>query len=96
MTTQEILIRAKAAAPLLRSASAADKNRYLCAMAESLLEETEAILAANAEDVRAAEGRISPVMIDRLRLSEERIEGMAEGIRQSAFQKPGKAFPLLV
>ena len=84
MTTQEILVRAKAAAPALRSASEEDKNRYLFAMADSLIRETKAILAANQEDVRAAEGNISPVMIDRLRLSEERIEGMAEGIRQVA------------
>ena len=84
MTTQEILIRAKQAAPALRSASAEEKNRYLSAMAESLIRETETILAANEEDVCAAEGKISPVMIDRLRLSEERIQGMAEGIRQVA------------
>ncbi|MBO5222804.1 MAG: glutamate-5-semialdehyde dehydrogenase [Clostridia bacterium] len=84
MTTQEILVRAKKAAPSLRSASEETKNKYLCAMADSLLADTDTILAANAEDVTASEGKISPVMIDRLRLTEQRIRDMAEGIRQVA------------
>ncbi len=84
MTTQEILVRAKAAAPALRSAPAELKNQYLHAMADSLLEHTDAILAANDEDVRAASGTVSPVMIDRLKLTAERIADMAEGIRQVA------------
>ena len=80
MTTQEILVRAKAAAPALRSASEEEKNRYLLAMADSLIRETEAILAANEEDVRAAEGHLSPVMIDRLTLTKARIQSMANAI----------------
>ena len=84
MTTQTILQNAKKAAPLLRSATAEQKNTYLYAMADALLAETPAILKANEEDVAAAEGKISPVMIDRLRLTEERIQSMAEGIRQVA------------
>lgn len=84
MTTQEILCRAKGAAPLLRAASEEQKNNLLHAMADSLIKNTESILAANREDVRVSEGIISPVMIDRLRLNEERIEAMAEGIRSVA------------
>ena len=84
MTTREILIRAKAAAPALRSATEELKNQYLHAMADSLITHTEAILAANEEDVLAAQGTVSPVMIDRLKLNEARIEAMAEGIRQVA------------
>ena len=53
-------------------------------MADSLITHTEAILAANEEDVLAAQGTVSPVMIDRLKLNEARIEAMAEGIRQVA------------
>ncbi len=84
MTTQEILVAAKAAAPSLRSASGEKKNNYLKAMASSLLAHTSDILAANADDVTAAEGVISPVMIDRLKLTESRISAMAEGILQVA------------
>ena len=84
MTTQEILIRAKQAAPQLRNATEAQKNEYLIAMAEALLSHTDAILAANRQDVEAAREHISPVMIDRLTLTEERIAAMAEGIRQVA------------
>ncbi len=84
MTTQEILLRAKEAAPLLRSASEAEKNNYLHAMADCLVEHTEKILEANEQDVAAARGTVSDVMIDRLKLTPERIEAMAEGIRQVA------------
>ncbi len=84
MTTQEILVAAKAAAPTLRSVDADKKNEYLKAMASSLLAHTEDILEANAEDVKAAEGVISPVMIDRLKLTAQRISAMAEGILQVA------------
>ena len=84
MTTQEILISAKQAAPQLRNATEAQKNEYLIAMAEALLSHTDAILAANRQDVEAAREHISPVMIDRLTLTEERITAMADGIRQVA------------
>ncbi|MBO5248483.1 MAG: glutamate-5-semialdehyde dehydrogenase [Clostridia bacterium] len=84
MTTQEILIRAKAAAPALRSATEAQKNRYLFSMADCLTEKTSRILAANDLDVEAARGTVSDVMIDRLKLTKDRIAAMAEGIRQVA------------
>ena len=54
-------------------------NEALRYMAEALVEAKDMILSANAEDISAATG-ISPVMIDRLRLTPERIEGMAKGI----------------
>lgn len=50
-------------------------------MASQLLKATEAILAANQIDMEAGRGKISEVMLDRLFLDQERIEGMAEGIR---------------
>ena len=84
MTTQEILLSAKAAAPVLAAADTQLKNQALQAMAESLITNCDAILQANAEDMAAAQGKISPVMLDRLRLTEERISAMAEGIRQVA------------
>ncbi len=84
MTTQEILMAAKTAAPSLRRATGKEKNEYLKAMASSLLAHTDAILQANAQDVQAAQGKIPPVMIDRLNLTEARIAAMAEGILQVA------------
>ena len=51
-------------------------------MADSLWEERGAILAANALDIDAARGHIAEVMLDRLALTEDRIAGMAEGVRQ--------------
>ena len=84
MTTLEILKNAKAAAPVLAAASTERKNQALLAMAEALIDNQEAILAANALDMEAARGSVSDVMLDRLALSESRIAGMAEGIRQVA------------
>ncbi len=84
MTTQEILIRAKKAAPSLRSANEALKNQYLYGMADALVAETDAILQANQADVSAAKGIVSDVMIDRLQLTADRIAAMADGIRQVA------------
>ena len=84
MTTQEILIAAKAAAPVLAAADTQKKNEALLAMADALTENKEAILAANALDLEAAQGHVQQVMLDRLALNESRIEGMAEGIRQVA------------
>ncbi len=84
ITTREILQRAKAASRLLCDLTEGRKNAALLAMADSLIAATDAILAANAQDVAAAEGKIAPVMIDRLRLTADRIAAMAEGIRQVA------------
>ena len=53
-------------------------------MAQALLDNTADILAANAQDMEAARGTVSDVMLDRLQLTQARIEGMAEGIRQEA------------
>ncbi|MBR7099781.1 MAG: glutamate-5-semialdehyde dehydrogenase [Clostridia bacterium] len=80
MTTQEILKRAKRAVTELALASNQKKNAALELMAEYLVAEQDKILAANAEDMQAAKGVISDVMLDRLALSPARIQGMADGI----------------
>ena len=80
MTTQEILRRAKKTVQELALASNQKKNRALELMAEYLLQEQDAILAANTADLEAAKGVISEVMLDRLALSPARIQGMADGI----------------
>ncbi len=84
MTTQEILCRAKAAAPALALADTEAKNRALLAMADAILQDCSHILQENGVDMEAAKSHISPVMLDRLRLTESRLEAMAEGIRQVA------------
>lgn len=84
MTTMELLRRAKAAAPTLARTDTAQKNRALLAMAEALEAESDEILQANGRDLDAARETISPVMLDRLALSRERIKAMADGIRQVA------------
>lgn len=80
-TTQEQLALARSAKKSINTANTALKNQALEAMASQLLKATEAILVANQIDMEAARGKISEVMLDRLFLDQERIEGMAEGIR---------------
>lgn len=84
MTTREILQKTKAAWGCIRSAGAEEKNRLLLSMAESLLQHADTILYENAHDLEQARGLISEVMLDRLRLSADRLEGMASGIRDAA------------
>ena len=63
--------------------TAEDKNASLKAVAEGLLRDKAAILAANAQDVERAErGGMHPGMVDRLRLTDARMEAMAEGLLQ--------------
>ena len=84
MTTQELLVQAKAATGALAALSTERKNAALLAMADALERETPAILAANRADLEAARGTVSDVMLDRLALDESRIAAMADGIRQVA------------
>ena len=84
MTTLELMQSAKAAAPLLAAADSAQKNTALLTMAEAIWRHTEDILAANAEDMAAAKGKISDVMLDRLLLTKSRIAAMADGLRAVA------------
>ena len=84
MTTLEMLKNAKAAWPELATAGTEKKNAALMAMADALEKDCAAILEANAADVEAARGSISDVTLDRLRLDEKRIAGMADGVRQVA------------
>ena len=83
MTTQEILEAARSAKSALALADNTARNAALLGMADALCsaDDQAAILAANAEDMAAAKGHISDVMLDRLRLDEGRIAAMAEGIR---------------
>lgn len=71
---------AKNAARTLRIENASEKTAALEKIASALRANASAILAANALDVEAAKGSLSPSMIDRLTLSEERIESMADAV----------------
>ena len=84
MTTLDIIRKTKAAWSALRDADAETKNRFLTAMADSLVDHTAEILTCNETDLEAARGHISDVMLDRLALTAPRIEAMAQGIREVA------------
>ncbi|HEM2778437.1 TPA: glutamate-5-semialdehyde dehydrogenase [Streptococcus suis] len=80
-TTQVLLDSLLAHKASINLATTEQKNQALSAMADQLVAQAEAILAGNAIDMENAQGKISQVMQDRLLLTEERIEAMADGIR---------------
>ncbi len=84
MTTKELLEKSKIARAQLSTVSVEQINDALLAMADSLVASTDNILTENNKDVEKARGTVSDVMIDRLSLSKERIEGMAQGVRDVA------------
>ncbi len=84
MTTKEILscaVSVKSEAAIMGEVK---KNNILLAIADSILANTNEILAANKIDVEASKNKISEVMIDRLTLTNERISAMAQGIKEVA------------
>jgi glutamate-5-semialdehyde dehydrogenase len=77
--------RAKAAARLLATVSSSAKNDALAQAADHLVERSDEILSANAQDVaRTVEAGASSTVVDRLRLSEARVNAMADGLRAVA------------
>lgn len=85
MTVQEQAEKARTAALTLSSATRATKDAALIAMADSLAKAETAILEANQRDVASAEANgTSAALIDRLRLTPDRIAGMVEGLRELA------------
>ena len=79
-----MLQAAKAAKFSVTALTTEQKNAALEAMAQSLLDNQDAILAANASDIENATGKVPQVMLDRLLLTADRIAGMAKGIREVA------------
>ena len=78
-------VLAKQAARSLANCSTTEKNKALLSMAAALETEQERILAANARDIAQGEAKgLSTALLDRLRLTPERIRGMADGLRQVA------------
>lgn len=84
MTTSEMLFTTKSAWRELNRADGEFKNKILYAMADSLLENCDEIIAKNSLDMENAKGKISDVMLDRLYLDQSRIKAMADGIRDIA------------
>jgi glutamate-5-semialdehyde dehydrogenase len=81
----EVATRARDAATVLALATRATKDAALEAMAQALLDDSDRILAANAEDVAAGERAGTPAhLIDRLRLDRGRVAAMAQGLREVA------------
>ena len=81
------ILKDAAAAKIAVATAGEDKiNSALLAMADSLVKNADSILEANREDEAKAieSGKIPPVMLDRLRLNQKRIEDMAKGIRDVA------------
>ena len=79
---KEMLEAARAAKGEVAGLSTEQKNAALNAMADALIAGQAEILDANALDMASAKEHISPVMLDRLKLTKERIAGMAQGIRE--------------
>ncbi|MBD9224274.1 MAG: glutamate-5-semialdehyde dehydrogenase [Clostridiales bacterium] len=84
MTTLELCKKTRAARASLASADRAAKDALLLSMADSLLAAASEILEANAQDMAAARGHITDVMLDRLYLDEKRLAAMADGVRAIA------------
>ena len=85
MTIREQAILAKEAGYILGTAGTNEKNAALVKIAEKLIENTDKILFENQKDIDCAlENGIKPAMIDRLRLTKERILGISEGVMQVA------------
>ena len=81
----DMAARARAAAQKLAAMSSAQKSRALIAAAGAIRGASDAIVAANAEDMKAGEASgLTSAMLDRLRLDPARIEAMAAGVEAVA------------
>ncbi len=77
--------RAREAAAELTSLSRGHKDAALRAMADAIVDATDSVLAANADDVAAGrEDGTSEALLDRLTLTPERVAAMADGLRDIA------------
>ncbi|MBO7703509.1 MAG: glutamate-5-semialdehyde dehydrogenase [Solobacterium sp.] len=83
MTTLELMERAKRESRTILPGESV-RNEALLAMADALIEHTDDILEANRLDCEASKESLSAVMMDRLILTKERIEAMAQGVRDVA------------
>lgn len=82
MSVQDLLAAAKHAAPALARASSAIKNQALAAIADELTAHVSEVLAANAIDLENGKDKLSAGLLDRLKLTESRIAGLAKAVRE--------------
>ena len=75
---------ARAAARAMALCPTKTKNEALQQMARGLVEKSQVLLEANRADVERARGRVTKAFLDRLTLTESRIEAMAQGLREIA------------
>ncbi|MGM9941149.1 MAG: glutamate-5-semialdehyde dehydrogenase [Bulleidia sp.] len=84
MNIEEITTRSKAAAKITRTLSAETRNTVLMQFAQNLRDDMDEILNANLQDVdNAIAAGMKASFVDRLKLSQQRIEGMARGIEET-------------
>lgn len=82
---KNLALRLKTASREIASASTLKKNELLQAIAAAIIEQKSDILRANEQDMAvAAQNGISPIMLDRLMLNEERLRGIANGVKNVA------------
>ncbi len=85
MNIKQLALDCRAAAQQIAALSSVAKNGLLHAMADTLLDDSEAILAANAADLHAAQIKgVRKAMLDRLRLDKIRLDDMAQALRRIA------------
>lgn len=82
MSVQELLLAAKQSAPLLARAQSSDRNQALAAIADELSARAGEVLSANAIDLENGKEKLSTGLLDRLRLTPERITGLAKAVRE--------------
>ncbi|MGO1432330.1 MAG: glutamate-5-semialdehyde dehydrogenase, partial [Ruoffia tabacinasalis] len=76
---------AKAAAKTLRHVTEAEKNEALLKMADAVVANQEAIITANQKDLELGKEKgLTDALLERLTLTEKRVEAMANGLRQMA------------
>ena len=82
---QDVGNKARVASVLLSAAETAIKNKALTTIAKIILEKKEWLISENKKDLIAGEEKnLEAALLDRLALNDERVEGMAEGLRQIA------------
>jgi len=82
MSVQKLLAAGKEAAPALARAQTATKNQALSAIADELLARLDEVIAANEIDMENGKEKLSTGLLDRLKLTPSRIEGLAKAVRE--------------
>ena len=81
MSVQKVLTAAKESAPTLARAQTATKNQALSAIADELLARLAEVISANEVDMENGKEKLSAGLLDRLKLTPSRIEGLAKAVR---------------